>query len=62
MADNKENLSRPKFLKGFFGAGLASIFLGKAAMAQTKNNPDAPTKDVRLNVRQDPRSISRADG
>lgn len=59
MADNKENLSRPRFLKGFLGAGFASILLGKSATGSTKDNQDASSKNVRLKVRQDPRAISR---
>jgi hypothetical protein len=61
MADNKENLSRPRFLKGFLGAGFASIFLGKSAVASTKNNQDGSSSNVRLKVRQDPRIVSRVD-
>ena len=59
MADFKQNLSRPRFLKGFLGASVASVFLGKTVSATAKNNQDGSTKTSHLQVRQDPRSVSR---
>ena len=61
MADYKQNLSRPRFLKGFLGAGIASTFLGKGAAASTKSNEDGSSKKNHIQVRQDSRIVSRVN-
>jgi len=59
MADQQTKLSRPRFLRGFIGAGLASLILGNKALGSPKQLREEKHQVSQFNVQQDHRSIAR---
>lgn len=60
MADNKPNLSRNRFLKGFLGTGLAAVVLSRLTGKAPKTNINKDSTESTIAVRNDKRTVSRS--